>query len=77
MQGRDEADAARMLCPPTAQPNGDERDVCSISAQFGGTPAETFGMLGAGDFVGGADCLHPNLSGHSRIAAAFNDVFVG
>ncbi len=48
-----------------------------ISAQFGATPAETFGMLGAGDFVGGADCLHPNLSGHTKIAAAFHDAFIG
>jgi lysophospholipase L1-like esterase len=48
-----------------------------ISAQFGATPAETFGMLGEGDFVGGADCLHPNLSGHTKIAAAFHDAFVG
>jgi len=48
-----------------------------ISAQFGATPAETFGMLGEGDFVGGADCLHPNLSGHTKIAAAFHEAFVG
>jgi lysophospholipase L1-like esterase len=48
-----------------------------ISAQFGATPAETFGLLGAGDFVGGADCLHPNLSGHTKIAGAFHDAFVG
>jgi lysophospholipase L1-like esterase len=48
-----------------------------ISAQFGATPAETFGLLGDGDFVGGADCLHPNLSGHTKIAAAFHDAFVG
>jgi lysophospholipase L1-like esterase len=48
-----------------------------ISAQFGATPAETFGMLGAGDFVGGADCLHPNRSGHTKIAAAFHEAFVG
>jgi lysophospholipase L1-like esterase len=49
----------------------------TISAQFGATPAETFGMLGEKDFVGGTDCLHPNLSGHSKIAAAFHDAFVG
>jgi lysophospholipase L1-like esterase len=49
----------------------------NISAKFEATPAETFGILGAGDFVGGADCLHPNLSGHTKIAAAFHDVFVG
>lgn len=48
-----------------------------ISAQFGATPAETFGVLGAGDFVGGADCLHPNQSGHTKIAAAFHDAFAG
>jgi lysophospholipase L1-like esterase len=47
-----------------------------ISAQFGATPADTFGVLGTGDFVGGADCLHPNLSGHTKIAAAFHDAFV-
>lgn len=48
-----------------------------VSAQFGATPADTFGMLGEGDFVGGADCLHPNLSGHTKIAAAFRDAFAG
>jgi lysophospholipase L1-like esterase len=48
-----------------------------ISAQFGATPAETFGMLGEGDFVGGTDCLHPNLAGHTKIAAAFHEAFVG
>jgi lysophospholipase L1-like esterase len=47
-----------------------------ISAQFGATAADTFGVLGTGDFVGGADCLHPNLSGHTKIAAAFHDAFV-
>ena len=49
----------------------------SISAQFEATPAETFGMLDADDFIGGSDCLHPNLSGHTKIAAAFHDAFVG
>ena len=48
-----------------------------ISAQFEATPADTFGMLGEGDFVGGVDCLHPNLSGHTKIAAAFHEAFVG
>lgn len=49
----------------------------NISAQFGATPADTFGMLGKGDFVGGADCLHPNQAGHTKIAEAFHDAFVG
>jgi lysophospholipase L1-like esterase len=48
-----------------------------ISAHYGATPTETFGILGEGDFVGGADCLHPNLSGHTKIAAAFHGAFAG
>lgn len=48
-----------------------------ISAAYGATPAETFGALGDGDFVGGDDCLHPNLSGHTKIAAAFDEAFSG
>lgn len=48
-----------------------------ISMQFGATAAETFGVLGDGDFVGGTDCLHPNRSGHEKIAAAFDLAFAG
>lgn len=30
--------------------------------------ADTFGRLGAGQWVGGADCLHPSQAGHDEIA---------
>jgi hypothetical protein len=30
--------------------------------------ATTLGQLGAGDWVGGQDCLHPNSNGHVKIA---------
>lgn len=49
----------------------------TISTQFGAATAQTFGALGAGDFVGGADCLHPNRSGHDKIAQAFDRAFSG
>ncbi len=48
-----------------------------ISAANGAVVAETFGALGEGDFVGGTDCLHPNLSGHTKIAAAFAAAYSG
>jgi lysophospholipase L1-like esterase len=37
----------------------------------GVTVVETFGLLNADDFVGGDDCLHPDNSGHRKIARAF------
>lgn len=47
-----------------------------ISAQYGATVADTYeAALGDGDFVGGFDCLHPNKSGQTKIAAAFSDAF--
>jgi len=47
----------------------------STSQQYDAEVAETFGELGAGDFVGGADCLHPNRVGHTKLAAAFDEAF--
>lgn len=35
------------------------------------TTVETFGLLGERDYVGGSDCLHPDNSGHKKIARAF------
>ena len=35
------------------------------------TVVETFGLLGDSDLVGGDDCLHPDDSGHQKIAKAF------
>jgi lysophospholipase L1-like esterase len=45
--------------------------ISAISHQHGATVADTFGTLGNGDFVGGSDCLHPNKSGHTKIATVF------
>jgi len=47
--------------------------ITAISHQYGATVADTFGTLGTGDFVGGSDCLHPNKSGHTKIATAFEE----
>ena len=48
-----------------------------ISAANGARVADTFGTLGAGDFVGGSDCLHPVRSGHTKIAADFVKAMFG
>ena len=43
-----------------------------VAAGVGGiTVVETYGLLDADDFVGGEDCLHPDDSGHRKIAKAF------
>lgn len=41
----------------------------AVAANYGVTVATTLGQLGAGDWVGGNDCLHPNDSGHTKVAA--------
>lgn len=46
-----------------------------LSAQHGAVVADTFGTVGAGDFVGGADCLHPDAEGHAKIADVFAAAF--
>ena len=56
-------------------PTGLNDLITAISRQNGARVADTFGELGAGDFVGGSDCLHPNLSGHTKIAAVFAEAF--
>ena len=43
----------------------------SVAGATGTTVAGTYGLLDAGDFVGGDDCLHPDDSGHRKIARAF------
>jgi len=47
-----------------------------VAASHGADVAEVFGTLGAGDFVGGSDCLHVTDSGHAKVAAAFLDVVI-
>jgi lysophospholipase L1-like esterase len=39
------------------------------AANHGLAVADTFGQLGADQWVGGQDCLHPNDAGHAEIAA--------
>jgi lysophospholipase L1-like esterase len=48
-----------------------------ISAANGVLVADTYGLLGPGDLVGGTDCLHPNDAGHQKIAQAFAAVLAG
>jgi lysophospholipase L1-like esterase len=45
--------------------------VRSVAADYDATVAEVFGQLGAGDFVGGTDCLHPTDAGHDKVTASF------
>jgi hypothetical protein len=49
----------------------------AVSAEHGAIVADTFGALGAGDFVGGTDCLHPNAEGHREVAEVFAAAFPG
>ncbi len=41
----------------------------AVAANYGVEVAATLGLLGEGDWVGGPDCLHPNGSGHTKVAA--------
>jgi lysophospholipase L1-like esterase len=58
---------------PGLGPVGFNGLITAISHQYGAQVADTFGALGTGDFVGGSDCLHPNKSGHTKIATAFEN----
>jgi lysophospholipase L1-like esterase len=49
----------------------------AVSAEHGAVVVDTFGSVGAGDFVGGEDCVHPNASGHAKIADVFAATFPG
>lgn len=40
----------------------------TAAASAGADVAELYGAVTAGQFVGGADCLHPNAAGHQTIA---------
>ncbi|MEN8041513.1 MAG: GDSL-type esterase/lipase family protein [Actinomycetota bacterium] len=44
----------------------------AVASGVGGiTVVETYGVLDSSDFVGGNDCLHPDDSGHLKIAKAY------
>jgi hypothetical protein len=47
----------------------------AVSAEHGAVVADTFGTVGAGDFVGGSDCVHPDAEGHAKIADVFAEAF--
>ena len=47
-----------------------------VAANHDAEVAEVFGQLGAGDFVGGDDCLHVTDSGHAEVAGAFLDTVI-
>jgi lysophospholipase L1-like esterase len=51
--------------------------ITAISQENGAATADTFGDLGDGDLVGGADCLHPTRLGHTKIAEAFDEALIG
>jgi lysophospholipase L1-like esterase len=42
-----------------------------IAAQYQAVAVEGYGLLEVGDLVGGQDCLHPNDSGHAKLAWVF------
>ena len=46
----------------------------SVAAATDVEVADTFGRLDIGDYVGGDDCLHPDISGHLKIARIFEEV---
>jgi lysophospholipase L1-like esterase len=46
-----------------------------VAATYDAEVAEVFGQLGAGDFVGGDDCLHPTDTGHDIVTDAFSSLF--
>jgi lysophospholipase L1-like esterase len=48
-----------------------------VAADHGADVAEVFTALGDGDFVGGADCLHPNDSGYDKVTSAFEQAIFG
>ena len=53
-------------------PGGLNDIIRGVAAGVGGvTVVETYGLLGPKDLVGGEDCLHPDTSGHKKIARAF------
>jgi lysophospholipase L1-like esterase len=45
-----------------------------VAARYDVRVAEVFGDLAPGDWVGGADCLHPEDSGYAKVTDAFLEV---
>lgn len=49
----------------------------AAAAATGADVAETYGLVGPGELVGGRDCLHPNAIGHAEIAPVFAAALTG
>lgn len=63
--------AAALLEGGAGLPAGLNDLIRASAAQGGAAVAETYGLVGPSDLVGGTDCLHPVDSGHQIIADAF------
>ncbi len=81
-EGRSCSSAGGSGAPPLADlvlegggpvPVGFNDIIRAVSAATGATVVDTFGRLDNDDFVGGQDCLHPNKSGHHKIAEVFRE----
>ncbi|GEL98183.1 hypothetical protein CTE05_17300 [Cellulomonas terrae] len=48
-----------------------------VADRYDAVVVDTFGTLGDGDFVGGADCVHPDGDGHRALADVFATTFPG
>ena len=57
--------------------NGIHDIMRSVGATYGVEVAEVYGDLASTDWVGGADCLHPDNSGYAKVADAFAQVLTG
>ena len=57
--------------------NGIHDIMRSVGAAYGVEVAEVYGDLSPTDWVGGADCLHPNNAGYAKVADAFAQVLNG
>jgi hypothetical protein len=59
---------------PLVVPQGLHDIMRDVGEDHGVEVAEVFGDLSAADWVGGADCLHPDDSGYDKVAKAFEEV---
>ena len=62
--------------PMTPFPGGIHDIMRAVGAAHDVKVAEVYGDLSPGDWVGGADCLHPVDSGYAKVADAFADVLI-
>ena len=55
-------------------PDGLHDIIRDVAGDHGVKVAEVYGDLGPRDWVGGADCLHPDNSGYDKVTDAFAEV---